>query len=169
MRGISTGLIIGTALWWLSLVVAVVIIERTLQDVPTDVLVIVALVLAALALPLLYHSWVKGRAPQHDKRVQDFSDFDMPIDAAVDHIVDTTHYTFTRSSLAERNAFAQLYTAMCSGRLPAIGREGEATMPRKISRRQRKRLDCIEMATPQGIRFQLIDREQNKRIADGIL
>ena len=107
-------------------------------------------------------------APKRDARVQGFSDFDMPIETAIEHIVDSTHHTFTRSSLAERNAFAQLHTAMCSGRLPVIGREGEATTPRKISRCRCKKLDCIEMATPQGIRFQLIDREQNERIAKGL-
>lgn len=102
------------------------------------------------------------------RRKEDFSDFDMRIEGAIQHIVDSTHHSFIRSSLAERNAFEQFHTAMCSGHLDVIGREGGATKPRKISRRRCKKLDRIEVATAHGIRFQLAEKKVLDEIATGI-
>ena len=156
--------LIGLSLWWLFLGVATVIVEKTLQDVPTDVLILVAAVLAALALPILYREGIKNWAPKRDKRVQDFSDFDMPVEMAIDHIVDSTHHSFNRRSLAERNAFAQLHTAMCSGRLAVIGKRGEALVPRIISPRQCRKLEGREVVTPHGMRFHLVEKKLLKGI-----
>lgn len=97
------------------------------------------------------------------KSQQDFGDFDMKVEAAADYIVDSTHHSFTRSSLAERNAFKQLHKAMCSGRLAVIGKKGEEAIPQKISARRCRKLHRIEVVTPQGMRFHLTERNLQER------
>ncbi len=108
--------------------------------------------------------WRSGRGTRKSRR--DFGDFDMPIEAAIHHIVDSTHHTFTRSSLAERNAFEQLHKAMCAGLLPVIGKLGESAVPRKISPRRCKKLQRREMATPHGMRFHLTEKGPFKKVTD---
>ena len=72
-----------------------------------------ALVVVWLIADALWR-WRRGKSGRQ-KPQRDFSDFDMAIEQAIDHIVDSTHHSFTRSSLAERNAFEQLHKAMCAG------------------------------------------------------
>ena len=110
----------------------------------------------------------KQRETQAPKQARKFSDFDMPIETAIDHIVDSTHHSFTRSSLAERNAFEQLHKAMCAGLLPVIGKRGVSAVPRKISPRRCKKLQRREMATPHGMRFHLTEKRPFKKVTDGL-
>ena len=110
--------------------------------------------------------WRSGRSTRKSKR--DFGDFDMQIETAIDHIVDSTHHSFTRSSLAERNAFEQLHKAMCAGLLPVIGKHGENAIPRKISPRRCKKLQGREVATPHGMRFHLVESRLLKKNMNGL-
>ena len=108
------------------------------------------------------------------KPQRDFSRFDMPIEQAIDHIVDSTNHPFTSLYLAENNAFEQLHKAMSTGLLAVIGKHGENEIPRKISPRRCRKLHRVEGPTPHGVRFYLGEvnpqeelpppSEQSKRI-----
>ena len=91
-----------------------------------------------------------------------FHRFDVSIRQAIYHLIETTPHSYTQSSLAEREALNNLYKAMCDGRLPVIGKEGDFMMPRRISRWECRRLKPMEVvvnateAAPDGVRFSLI-------------
>ena len=91
-----------------------------------------------------------------------FEQFDTPIRKAIYHLIETTPHSYTWSGMAERQAFTKLYEAICEGRLPAIGKEGDFMMPRRISRWECRRLKPMEVAVnatdaaPDGVRFSLV-------------
>ena len=91
-----------------------------------------------------------------------FEQFDTPIRKAIYHLIETSPHSYTCSGLAEREAFKKLYEAMCKGRLPVIGREGDFMMPRHISWWQCRHLKPREVAVnatdaaPDGVRFSLV-------------
>ena len=91
-----------------------------------------------------------------------FEQFDTPIRKAIYHLIETTPHSYTCSGMAERQAFTKLHEAMCEGRLPVIGKEGDFMMPRRIYRWECRRLKPMEVAVnatdaaPDGVRFSLI-------------
>ena len=91
----------------------------------------------------------------------DVSQFDTPILDAIDHLIRTAPHSYTRSDLAERNAFAALHEKMCSGQLAVIGKESDFVAPRRITVRECKRLEPREVvviptvSAPDGARFSL--------------
>ena len=91
-----------------------------------------------------------------------FEQFDTPIRKAIYHLIETTPHSYTWSGMAERQAFTKLHEAMCKGRLPVIGKEGDFMMPRRISRWECRRLKPMEVAVnatdaaPDGVRFSLV-------------
>ena len=93
--------------------------------------------------------------------VNDVSQFDTPILDAINYLIQTAPHSYTRSDLAERNAFAALHKKMCSGQLAVIGKESDFIAPRRITVRECKRLeprDVVVIPTvsaPDGARFSL--------------
>ena len=89
--------------------------------------------------------------------------FDVPILDAINHLVQTTPHSYQRSGQAELHFFRVLHRQMCSGALPVVGMQGEEGLPKRISRRQCKRLMPQEVVippnptSPYGRRFSLID------------
>ena len=92
-----------------------------------------------------------------------FSDFDLSIEEAIDHWVETAAHSFDCQPLAEQAAFKVLHEAMCAGRLAVIGQKGETAPLKRISRRQCKKLHRIEVTTPHGMRFHLVDQATKER------
>ena len=117
---------------------------------------VVLVVVSLIAFVVL---WFRHILTRHD----DFDDFDVSIQLAVNHLVGTFPHSFNSSGSAERHAFQALYEAMCAGKLPVIGTEGEFNTPKRIRTRKCKRLRPIEVAVPPnpaspcGVRFHLID------------
>lgn len=109
-----------------------------------------------------------SKKPHRRETACGFSDFDMPIEMAIDHIVNSTHHSFTRPSLDEDNAIEQLHKAMCSGRLAVIGKRGEASISPRISPRRCRRLEGREVATRHGMRVHLAEGKLLKRITEEI-
>ena len=116
-------------------------------------------VAVACCLPALvtYRRSIWSFIAHRGSHVGSFSDFDVAIQDAIDHLIHTTPHSFTRSSLAERSAFQALLEAMRAGRLPVIGMKGEHGIPQQISPRQCSKLHPIEVATLHGVRFHLVD------------
>ena len=90
-------------------------------------------------------------------------EFNVPILDAIRHLLESPH-SYTRSDWAERNAFTMIHRdALCTGRLPVIGRETDFSAPRRISAWECRRLDAIEVvvmpspAAPDGVRFVLVE------------
>ncbi len=85
--------------------------------------------------------------------------FDMPILAAVEHLLNTTAHSYTHLDRAERKAMENLHNAMCSGRLLVVGTENEFSSPKRISAWTCRQLVPIESviprspAAPQGFTF----------------
>ena len=153
------GRIIGLSLWWLVLGVATVIIERLLEDVPTLPLAVAATFLACIALPLMFWPARKDR----DKRKRRFGDFDMPILAAVEHMVQTVAHSWDSPDKAERAFFRSIHTQMRAGRLRVVGAEVPDGPLRRIGKRKIAKLTPVPMnvpqsdTTPHGVSFVLID------------
>ena len=151
------GRIIGLSLWWLVLGVATVIIERILEDVPTLPLAVAATFLACIALPLMF--WPASK----DRKKRRFSDFDMPILAAVEHMVQTVSHTWDSPDKAERAFFRSLHTQMRAGRLRVIGAEVPDGPLRRISKKKLGSLSPVPRnvppsdTAPHGVSFVLID------------
>ena len=116
--------------------------------------VLVVVSLTAILVPWFRHNLA---------RRNDFDDFDVPIQLAIQHLVGTFPHSFNSSGRAKRHAFQALYEAMRAGKLPVIGTEGEFNTPKRIRTRKCKRLRPIEVivppnpASPCGARFHLID------------
>ena len=161
------GILIGGSLWWLFLRVATVIVERTITEVPTGVLVIVAAVLAALALPIIYREWIKGRPPKRDKRKSKFSDFDMPVLAAIEHMKQTVAHQWDSQDKAEWDFWRRIHEQMRAGHLRVIGAEVPGDPLRRISRRKLAKLTSVTTSVtpsetaPDGARFDLIDEAKS--------
>lgn len=91
-----------------------------------------------------------------------FEQFDTPIRKAIWHLIETSPHSYTGSSLAEREAFKNLYEAMCKGSLPVIGKESDFKRPRHISWWECRKLKpreggvTVTDAAPDGVTFLLI-------------
>ena len=151
------GRIIGLSLWWLVLGVATVIIERLLDDVPTLPLAVAATFLACIALPLMF--WPASK----DRKKRRFSDFDMPILAAIEHMMQTVTHSWDSPDKAERFFFRAIHAQMCAGRLRVIGAEAPGGPLRRIRKKELAGLTPVPMnvppsdTAPHGVRFDLID------------
>ena len=159
------GRIIGLSLWWLVLGVATVIIERLLEDVPTLPLAVAATFLACIALPLMFWPASKDR----DKRKRRFGDFDMPILAAVEHMVQTVTHSWDSPDKAERAFWRLIHAQMCAGRLRVMGAEIHGGRVRRIRKKELAGLTPVPMnvppsdTAPHGVRFDLIDEAKLKK------
>ena len=93
----------------------------------------------------------------------EFSDFDMSIREALDHIVSTSTHSYTSTGRAEQSAFRSLHERMCAGTLPVIGRYGEFAPHKRISTDECRKLLPREVVvprsptSPEGVLFALID------------
>ena len=93
----------------------------------------------------------------------DFSDFDVPIRDAIEHVVETSVHTFNNSGDAEQQAFEALHKEMCADKLPVIGMLGDFNAPERISARKcselRPRPVVVprNLTSPNGVLFALID------------
>ena len=103
----------------------------------------------------------------------DVSQFDTPILVAINHLIRTAPHSYTRSDLAERNAFAALHEKMCSGGFAVIGKESDFTAPRHITARECNRLEPRDVvvtrtaSAPDGARFSLCNPhtdQENERL-----
>ena len=107
--------------------------------------------------------WLAGQIGRISSQLSenDVSQFDTPILDAINHLIQTAPHSYTRSDLAERNAFAALHEKMCSGRLAVIGKESDFVAPRPITVKECKRLEPREVvvirtaSAPDGARFSL--------------
>ena len=74
--------------------------------------------------------------------------FDMPVQGALNHLIETVPHSFDSSGKAERHFFRALHEQMCAGKLPVIGSKGEGTPPERVSARRCRKLTPQEVAVP---------------------
>lgn len=162
--------LVGLGLWWLSLAIATMVVQGVFEQVPLWGMVLTAAALATAGLPLAFGRQIKDWWARHNgvhnvtpDLANDFSNFDVPIRDAIEHIVKTSAHTFNNSSDAEQQAFEALHKEMCADKIPVIGMLGDFNVPERISARK-----CSELrprpvvvprnrTSPNGVLFALID------------
>ena len=148
---------IGVCSWWLCLVVATMMVETFIGDVPLWKMAVVAGALACVALPLMF--WPASK----DRKKRRFGDFDMPVLAAIEHMVQTVAHSWDSPDKAERAFFRGIHTQMCAGRLRVMGAEVPGGPLRRIRKKKLAGLTPVPMnvppsdTAPHGVRFDLID------------
>ena len=148
--------IAGISLWWVSLTVAAMIVDTVLGSFPLWLLVLVAIVLASAALPLMYWPALTGR----------YRSPYIPIRDAIRHIIHTAPHSYQDAQLAADHYFEVLHEHICSGRIKAIGRKDEDARLQRISKRECKNLTPMEIVeprsphAPEGVSYCLVARTE---------
>ena len=106
--------------------------------------------------------WRRGKSVRQ-KPQRYFSDFDMPVLAAIEHMVQTVAHSWDSPDKAERAFFRGIHTQMRAGRLRVIGAEAPGGPLRRVRKKQLSGLTPVPMnvppsdTAPHGVRFVLID------------
>ena len=165
--GLSLWWFVGLGVWWLVLAVVTVIIERFVECVPTSTLIVVAIVLAAIAVPMMFYG---GRKAENRpaKQARKYDDFDMPILAAIEHMVQTVAHSWDSIDKTEEAFWHAIHKQMVAGRLRVIGAEAPGEEIKRIRKKQLIGLIPVPMRVPpseiapHGVRFDLIDEAKPK-------
>ena len=121
--------------------------------------------MATLAFVALVVSafWRGGRKSGRRKPQLDFADFDMPILAAIEHMMQTVTHSWDSPDKAERFFFRAIHKQMKAGRLRVMGAEAPGGLLRRIRKKNLTGLTPVPMNVPEsdtaphGVRFDLID------------
>ena len=111
-------------------------------------------ILGIIFLWLHERYWVKPRVRVH---------FDMPILAAIEHMMQTVPHSWDSPDKAERFFFRAIHKQMKAGRLRVMGAEAPGGEVRRIRKKQLSSLTPVPTnvpeseTTPYGVRFDLID------------
>ena len=104
-----------------------------------------------------------GAAGVAPEQADDFSDYDVPVRDAIEHVVAMSAHTFNNSGDADRQAFEALHKEMCADRLPVIGALGDFNAPERVSARKCRELKPRPVivprnpTSPNGMLFALVD------------
>lgn len=121
------GKILGLVLWWACLTVAAVMLEDLVKDVPLYQKALLVFFLAVVALPLMFMDNIRGWKLR--------SSFDMPILAAIEHMVQTVADSWDSIDKTEEAFWRAIHKQMVAGRLRVMGAEAPGEEIKRISKK----------------------------------